>query len=164
MATETSAGATTAPAATERNPYVDWLRAFSLIVVVIWHWVFTIVQWDKDGPHPTSPLQFTHGFWILTWLLQVMPLFFYIGGHVHLLSWQRASAKGVRLGSFVWRRIRQLAVPGAALLGTWVVLGTLVGWYFNLHFMGLTVRLIVSPLWFLGVYLGLIALLPAALW
>jgi peptidoglycan/LPS O-acetylase OafA/YrhL len=77
-----------------RNAYVDWLRALSLIVVVLWHWAFTIVIWHPDGPHATSPLRFTQGFWIVTWLFQVMPLFFYIGGYVHLRSWERARAGG----------------------------------------------------------------------
>jgi hypothetical protein len=147
---------------TGRNAYVDWLRAFSLIVVVLWHWAFTIIRWHADGPHATSPLQFTKGFWIFTWLLQVMPLFFYIGGHVHLLSWERARDKGAK--AFVWRRLRQLAVPALLLLGTWIALGALARWYFNWHWVGRAVRLVVSPLWFLGVYLGLIALLPVALW
>src|SRR5262245_56090930 len=76
---------------TLRNSYVDWLRALSLIIVVLWHWAFTILRWDPaTGPHATSPLGFLHGFWLLTWLFQVMPLFFYIGGYVHLRSWERS--------------------------------------------------------------------------
>ena len=75
----------------QRNPYVDWLRAFSLIVVVLWHWAFTILSWNPEtGPHATSPLGFMKGFWLATWLFQVMPLFFYIGGYVHLRSWEKA--------------------------------------------------------------------------
>lgn len=148
----------------ERDAYVDWLRAFSLLVVVVWHWAFTLLYWADDGPRATSPLGFLAGFWVLTWLLQVMPLFFYIGGYAHLRAWERARARGVGIGRFVARRLRQLAVPGAALLLTWVVLGTLVGWYFDLAWMGRAVLLVVSPLWFLAVYLMLVALLPAALW
>ena len=83
-----------------RDKYVDWLRALSLIVVVVWHWAFTILQWTPSGPEPTSPLGFTSGLWILTWLLQVLPLFFYVGGHVHLLSWERAQARGEGVGRF----------------------------------------------------------------
>jgi len=30
-----------------RDRYVDWLRALSLVVVVIWHWAFTIVDWRR---------------------------------------------------------------------------------------------------------------------
>src|SRR5829696_2637356 len=86
--------------ATKRDAYVDFLRAASLIVVVIWHWAFTILSWHADGPHATSPLGFTKGFWLVTWLFQVMPLFFYIGGYVHLRSWERARERGVRLASF----------------------------------------------------------------
>lgn len=149
---------------TGRNPYVDWLRAFSLIVVVLWHWAFTILQWRANGPHATSPLGFTKGFWALTWLFQVMPLFFYIGGYVHLRSWQRARERGVGLGRFVLRRLRQLAVPGTLLVLTWTALGTFIGWYFNLDGAGRLVKLVVSPLWFLAVYLMLIALLPVSLW
>jgi peptidoglycan/LPS O-acetylase OafA/YrhL len=157
---------TAAPEAAERgrDAYIDWLRALSLIVVVLWHWAFTIIQWDHDGPHATSPLGFTKGFWIVTWLFQVMPLFFYIGGYVHLRSWERARTRGVGLASFVTRRLRQLAVPGGALLATWVVLGAVLSSTIGGTWIKNTVKLVVSPLWFLAVYLGLIALLPIALW
>jgi len=147
-----------------RLAYVDWLRATSLIIVVIWHWAFTLLVWLPDGPRATSPLKFFDGLWLLTWLFQVMPLFFYIGGFVHLVSWQRAQAKGTGLGPFIWRRIKQLLVPALALLLGWVVLGLLVTWYFDWGGMYRVVRLVVSPLWFLGVYLMLVALLPISLW
>jgi len=149
----------------KRNAYVDWLRAMSLLVVVMWHWAFTIIRWNPvDGPHATSPLRFTSGIWIFTWLLQVMPLFFYIGGHVHLRAWERASARGETLFHLVRRRIRKLAIPAGALLLTWVALGAVVAKLFEYAWVGRVVRLVVSPLWFLGVYMMLIALLPAALW
>ncbi|MFF5109688.1 acyltransferase [Streptosporangium sp. NPDC000509] len=147
-----------------RDRYVDWLRALSLIVVVVWHWAFTILQWGPDGPSPTSPLGFTSGLWILTWLLQVLPLFFYVGGYVHLLSWNRACERGVGIGTFVWRRIRSLAIPALALAGTWIVFGVIVTWAFGIEWMGRVVLLVISPLWFIGVYLVLIALLPISLW
>jgi hypothetical protein len=147
-----------------RNAYVDLLRGMSLIVVVVWHWAFTVLYWSPDGPRATSPLGFFNGLWLLTWLFQVMPLFFYVGGYVHLRSWERAQTNGVRLGPFVFRRLRQLAVPGLALLVGWIVLGAIVSWYLEWDGVFRIVRLVVSPLWFLAVYLMLIALLPAALW
>ena len=81
----------------ERDTYIDFLRAFSLLVVVAWHWVFTIVIWKDDGPHATNPIGFTTGLWAATWLLQVMPLFFYVGGYSHLVAWERARSRGERL-------------------------------------------------------------------
>ncbi|GAA4050616.1 acyltransferase family protein [Nonomuraea soli] len=149
---------------TPRDPYVDWLRALSLIVVVVWHWAFTILQWTPEGPMPTSPLGFTSGLWILTWLLQVLPLFFYVGGYVHLLSWDRACARGVGIGSFVWRRIRALAVPALVLSAAWITIGVIVTIVFDVTWMPLVVLLILSPLWFMAVYIALVALLPVALW
>ena len=54
-----------------RDKYIDFLRAFSLLVVVAWHWVFTIVIWHDDGPHTTSPIGFTTGLWTATALATV---------------------------------------------------------------------------------------------
>ena len=108
---------------TERNYYIDFLRAFSLLVVVAWHWVFTIVLWQDDGPHATSPIGFTTGLWMATWLLQVMPLFFYVGGYSHLVAWQKARSSGESIWSFVWRRVRRLAIPALALVIVWIGAG-----------------------------------------
>ncbi|WP_027346009.1 acyltransferase family protein [Hamadaea tsunoensis] len=150
-----------------RDSYVDFLRAASLIVVVLWHWAFTILTWVDNGPdagpHATSPLGFTHGFWLATWLFQVMPLFFYVGGFVHLRSWERARRRGDTLGHFVYQRIRRLAIPAAVVLMAWIAVGTVLGAYFHLVGIGRAVTLIVSPLWFLAVYLMLVLLLPASI-
>lgn len=159
-------GAETVPRAGggRRDRYVDWLRAISLTVVVLWHWAFTILRWGTDGPSPTSPLGFTSGLWILTWLFQVLPIFFYVGGYVHLLSWNRACERGIGIGSFVWRRIRSLSIPTLALAGAWVAVGGIVRWVFEIDWIDRVVLLVLSPLWFIGVYLMLIALLPVMLW
>lgn len=161
-------GVDTAPvvaaAPPQRDSYIDFMRAFSLLVVVAWHWVFTIVVWKDDGPHATNPIGFTTGLWAATWLLQVMPLFFYVGGYSHLVAWRRAKAKGQPLNQFVLRRLRGLAVPALTLLGVWIALGIALGAIFDLQWIGKAVLLVVSPLWFMGVYLMLIALLPVFLW
>ena len=152
-----------APAGT-RDTYIDFLRAFSLLVVVAWHWMFTIVIWRDDGPHATNPIGFTTGLWAVTWLLQVMPLFFYVGGYSHLVAWRSAQHDGQRLSSFVFRRMKRLAVPALALLAVWTGAGIALGIVFDLEWIGRAVLLVVSPLWFMGVYLMLVALLPLFLW
>ena len=148
----------------ERNPYADFLRAFSLLVVILWHWCFTILVWGDQGPSATSPLGFTSGLWIVTWLLQVMPLFFYIGAYVHLKSWERASARGERIWHFALRQAKSLAIPSAALLVTWVILGVIVGIVFDVSWMGQAVLMVVSPLWFVGAYLLFVCLMPITVW
>ncbi|TNC25743.1 acyltransferase family protein [Amycolatopsis alkalitolerans] len=153
---------TTEPAA--REPYVDFLRAVSLLVVVLWHWAFTILRWAPTGPQPTSPLGFFSGLWIFTWLLQVLPVFFFVGGHVHLVSWEHAQARGEHVVPYLWRHVKQLLVPAAALILTWAVLGFVLGLVFDLQWIRGAVILIISPLWFLGVYVALLLLLPVSAW
>lgn len=148
----------------KREVYVDWLRAVSLLVVVLWHWAFTILRWSPAGPSPTNPLGFFSGLWIFTWLLQVMPLFFYVGGYVHLVSWEHARENDISLGRYIYSHVKQLIVPAAALVGTWVVLGVVLGSLFDVAWMRNAVMLVISPLWFLAVYVVLIAALPVSLW
>ncbi|MFR9802883.1 acyltransferase family protein [Pseudonocardia sp. RS010] len=143
-----------------RNAYVDFLRAFSILVVVLWHWAFTILVWGPDGPTATNPIGFFSGLWVLTWLFQVLPLFFFVGGYVHLLAWHRARARGEHLGHFVWRNLRKLAVPALVLGTVWLGLGLGLSAAFDLHWLLRAVLLVISPLWFIGVYLLLIALIP----
>jgi hypothetical protein len=66
------------PGASGRDPFIDFVRAFSLLIVVLWHWVFTILLWNPDGPHASNPIGFTRGLFLVTWLFQVMPLFFFV--------------------------------------------------------------------------------------
>jgi Acyltransferase family len=155
---------TGAPRAGERDPFVDFVRAFSLIVVVVWHWAFTIIIWRDDGPHATNPIGFTHGLWLLTWLFQVLPLFFYIGGYSDLRAWERAQAEGRGIWSLVSTRLQRLAIPSLSLLAVWVVLGAVLGAVFNIEWVWRAVLLVVSPLWYVAVYLVLVLLLPVALW
>ena len=66
--------------------YVDFLRALSLVVVVIWHWGFTILEVTPTTVSPNSPIGTTFGMWAITWVLQVMPVFFFVGGYTHRLA------------------------------------------------------------------------------
>ncbi len=79
-----------------RDRYVDFLRAFSILVVVVWHWVFTVVWWADDGPHASNPIGSTFGLWFVTWFLQVLPLFFFVGGYATLQGWNRSASGACR--------------------------------------------------------------------
>ena len=146
-----------------RDPYVDLLRALSLCVVVLWHWGFTIIQWTPEGPKPTSPLQFTYGLWPLTWLLQVLPLFFFVGGYAHLRVWDKVRANGGGYGVFVAGRVRRLLLPTLALVALWLVVFEVARFIWDPPWMWRAVILILSPLWFIVVYLGLVLIAPMML-
>ena len=148
-----------------RDPFVDFVRAASLVVVVLWHWVFTVVLWQSDGPHTSNPIGFTSGLFLATWLLQVMPLFFFVGGWAHTVAITRFVADG--RGS-VWRftlqRIGSLGRPAVALAIAWWFVGAVVAAAFDVSWTGRAVLLILSPLWFLAIYAVLVALLPVTTW
>lgn len=133
-------------------------------MVVAWHWVFTIIIWRDDGPHASNPLGFTKGLWIFTWTLQVMPMFFYVGGYGHLRSWEKAQAEGRSIWELVGARAKRLAIPALALLGVWIAIGIVLSVTLGGPWVWRAVTLVVSPLWFMAVYLMLVLLLPIALW
>ena len=140
-----------------RDVFIDTVRALSLFVVVMWHWVFTSITWASDGPHASNPIGVTRGLWAATWLLQVMPAFFFAGGYVHKLGWRGPEGQW----SWVARRLKRLWAPALAL----VVVGVAI-WLAarqiapDAHWVGGGVILVLSPLWFLIVYAMLVATAP----
>jgi len=146
-----------------RDRFIDFIRAFSLLVVVAWHWVFTIIVWRADGPHATNPIGFTRGLFIATWLLQVMPLFFLVGGFAHKEAFAARQRRGqASPWSFAFSRFLSLARPAVILAGAWWLAGTLYVSFAggDADGVGRSVTLVISPLWFLAVYLVLILLFP----
>jgi hypothetical protein len=148
------------PATTARDRYVDLLRAGSLLVVVAWHWVFTVVVWKADGPHASNPLGATRGLWLLTWLLQVMPVFFWVGGFVHAGTYARSRS----YGAFLRKRLGRLVVPAMVAIAAVGALGLAAAQLFPGAVVARAVVLVLSPLWFLGVYVLLVLATPVAAW
>jgi len=153
-------GAEGAAGGSARDEFIDLCRAVSLLVVVLWHWVFTIVVWRASGPSADSPLGFTRNLWILTWVLQVMPVFFFVGGYAHMQLWLKVRGSAT---SFMLGRMRRLLVPSLALLGVWAAIAAVAEGVFHVYWFGRAALLIVSPLWFIAVYLALVLLTPLAI-
>ncbi len=145
-----------------RDRTVDLLRAGAIAVVVLWHWVFSITHRDEAGAFSMpNPLAGVPGSWALTWLLQVMPLFFVIGGYADLAAWTSVERRGDGALAFLRGRARRLFLPPAAMVAAWT--GVEAGRV--LLFPGarsvLTWGVVVFvPLWFLAVYAAATALVP----
>jgi fucose 4-O-acetylase-like acetyltransferase len=148
-----------------RDRYVDFLRALSIAVVVFGHWLVVIVYlrgWELSG---ASALDEVPAARVLTWVLQVMPLFFFVGGFSNLTSWRATKRKGGDYFTFVSSRVDRLMRPCAVFIGVWLAFAAGL----NLIAPDLAGRLepalaiIAKPLWFIAVYLIVIALAPAML-
>ncbi|MGW1023577.1 acyltransferase family protein [Streptomyces sp. NPDC002577] len=145
-----------------RDRYVDFLRAWAIMLVVLGHWLITALVREPGGkiaaPELLATVPWTQ--W-LTLAFQIMPLFFLAGGHGAGGSWSRAMAAGDTAAGWLGRRALRLLLPagvysGLVLLAVGICsvagvdAGTLalVGWAMAMQF------------WFLPVYLLLSALTP----
>jgi len=145
----------------ERNRYVDFLRAFSILAVVVGHWLVA-APYMKDGVveggHLLGILPWAQ--W-LTWGFQVMPLFFLVGGFSNGLSWAATRRKGGHFTAWFAARIRRLINPVLPLLLIWALVtlfGTQAG--IDRAVVRMAAQLALVPVWFLAVYLIVTALTP----
>jgi peptidoglycan/LPS O-acetylase OafA/YrhL len=144
-----------------RNRYVDFLRAFSILAVVVGHWLVA-APYMKDGAveggHLLGILPWTQ--W-LTWGFQVMPLFFLVGGFSNGLSWAATQRQGGRFTTWFAARVRRLINPVLPLLLIWALVtlfGTQAG--IDRAVVKMAAQLALVPVWFLAVYLIVTALTP----
>lgn len=149
----------------ERNRAVDAVRAASILVVVFGHWLMAAIK-VVDGELVTGHLlemaAWTHP---ATWLLQVMPIFFVVGGFANGVSWRSYRARGETYGGWLRSRIRRLIIPVLPLLVVW----TLGGWIglrlgLDWRMLQLASQVALVPTWFLAAYVVIVTLAPAALW
>jgi len=146
----------------ERNRVVDAARAASIVVVVIWHWSLSITHRDETGalvnPNPIDDIP---GAWLATWVLQVLPVFFVVGGYANGAAWTSARADGEGALAFVRRRTQRLLQPVLAFVVVWVAIDLTARRWLDGYRPALDQFAIVfNPLWFIGAYLIVVALVP----
>ena len=146
-----------------RDPAVDAARTGCLLAVVLVHLLMVTVTADPVTGGPTTVMVPTlqPWYWWASWILQVMPLFFVVGGHASVLSWRRHAARGGSAAGWVRVRALRLLEPAAVL---WLVLA--LGCAIALavgappDLLLAVVQGVGMPLWFLAAYLACQALLP----
>jgi fucose 4-O-acetylase-like acetyltransferase len=145
----------------KRNRYVDFLRALSILAVVVGHWLVA-APYMQDGAvvggHLLGILPWTQG---LTWLFQVMPLFFCVGGFSNGVSWAAIQRNGGSFSDWFGGRVQRLINPVMPLFLAWSVFalaGTALG--VEREVVKLAAQLALIPVWFLAVYLIVSALVP----
>ena len=156
------APAAPAGARSARDTAVDAVRALLLGVVVLLHALMAGVSVAADGsPILRNAMEGWDGFAPLTWILQIMPLFFVLGGFASYTQWTRQRAKGATVGDYVAGRVRRLLIPAAgAIIAAAVLLAALVVAGVPADIVATAGFRIGQPFWFLGVYLGCSALVP----
>jgi len=163
--------------ASGRDRFVDVVRALATVAIVSVHWLMPEATWDGRHVHAGNAL--SHGAaWTVTWVLQLLGvLFFAAGAAAAYQSRRRASLRSTAAavarttsathphddGAAWWRvpvrSLRRVAGPVVAFAAAWALaamvlprLGVPDG------AVGFAVHLAPQLLWFLGVWLVLLAL------
>jgi hypothetical protein len=144
----------------DRNRAVDFYRAAAMAVVAVGHWLGMVVVLDDGELAGGNLLDFSPEYGWITWIGQVMPLFFFVGGFASATSLRSAERKGIAPADWIATRLRRMVTPAAVLAGLWaaclLVAGVLGG--FGIVAFGAAAAAI--PLWFLANYTIDTALAP----
>lgn len=144
-----------------RDRYVDFLRAASILVVVFGHWFIALIWWEGGRIGVHNAIGVTKGMWLGTWLLQVMPVFFFVGGFSNAKTYESGLDRGEGPGSFLRARATRLLKPTAVFLLVWVIVQAIL-WQMGAGGDSFPRggMLPFGPLWFLLVYLGVVVAVP----
>jgi len=145
-----------------RDRAIDFVRALSIIGVVVLHSLMVGVTLGPAGPVFFNAGESRSWFVVVSWLLQVMPLFFVIGGFAGVTALHRGRRRGEPDAAFVLARLHRLLVPAIAAVGAaGLLLAALIEAGVDLDLVETAGYRFGQPLWFLGVFLLCQALLPA---
>ena len=144
-----------------RNRYVDLLRAIAITCVVMGHWTMAAPYLSEGSPGIEHLLSIEPWTRWLTWLFQVMPVFFFVGGFSNGTSWESNQRKGKSFVEWFSSRLQRLLGPALVLIGFWTVAAAIA------HTAGVPAGMIKSgsqisliPTWFLAVYILVCMMVP----
>lgn len=153
-----------------RDRYVDFLRVASLGGVILGHFLMSVVDDRPEAVPAGQAFDFTNILAVeswtrpATWILQVMPIFFVVGGFAHAVSWRSLTRRGGGYADFVRARIGRLVTPALVFAAIGMAVGVVIE-------LGLGETTDYAPvlqvagqlLWFIGIYLIVAGLAPPML-
>ncbi|NHO84060.1 acyltransferase [Micromonospora sp. CMU55-4] len=144
-----------------RERYIDLLRALAITMVVLGHWGVTVIGYDNGRPAGHSALADLRWAWPLTWVAQVMPVFFLVGGYANAASLTSRRRRGGSATGWLVDRSARLIRPTTVLL---LVLAAGAGIATLRGADAAQAREVIwfatIPLWFLVAYVAVVALTP----
>ncbi|MFD9187418.1 acyltransferase [Streptomyces phaeochromogenes] len=143
-----------------RDRAIDGLRALALLAVPTGHWLLGGFTLDTGGGlHNASPLATFGALAPVGWFLQMLGIFFLVGGYSSYLSYRRCKGSA---REWITGRLTRLGRPVLGVTAVWALL--LPTLHYGLGVPTATLHtastLVVQPLWFVGVYAVITALTP----
>ncbi|WP_078353258.1 acyltransferase family protein [Mycobacteroides chelonae] len=145
-----------AATAATRDRALDVIRIVSLVGVVLGHTVMAVSAIDNGVLLWGNLLNGRPVFQALTWVFQIMPLFFFAGVAASVGSWK----PGTSWGSWLMHRCTRLYRPVFYYLGFWAVALLMLRQILPLHVYEPVAGVSTQLLWFLGAYVLVLAAVP----
>ncbi|MDF2826536.1 MAG: acetyltransferase, partial [Mycobacterium sp.] len=140
----------------DRDRAIDVARLSALLVVMFGHCALLLATVDDDGVHIGNLLGAVPAIAPVTWLVQIMPLFFLAGGAAGAYGWHQGSS----WGTWLVTRAQRLCRPVFWYLAFWVAALMVARLILGPRSADALGRESVALLWFLGVYLVVLAFVP----
>jgi hypothetical protein len=134
------------------------VRAIAILVVVAGHGFLAVVSWRNGVPRAGNVLAGYPNGQLITWLFQVMPLFFFAGGYSNSISWEHRGERDY--AQWMWARTRRLLRPLWGYLAVMLPVALIVGALAPVKVSSPLLIIATQLLWFLGIYLVITALTP----
>ncbi|OAN43380.1 acyltransferase family protein [Microbacterium sp. H83] len=146
-----------------RDLTLDLARVSCVLLVVFVHILFTGVGRLPDGSLLIErTVEAQPWFTAASWIANIMPLFFVVGGYASRAGWRSAVTRGDSVDDFVRVRLLRLARPALpVLLFFSVALGVTRLLGVDPALVDVVAIGVGSPLWFLAAYMIVQALAPA---
>ncbi|TDL06557.1 acyltransferase [Mycolicibacterium obuense] len=140
----------------ERDRAIDVIRITALAGVVVGHTVMATSTIRDDVFVWTNLLSVSPVFQALTWVFQIMPLFFFAGVAASVQTW----TPGTSWGGWLMRRCTRLYRPVFSYLAFWGVTLAVAKQVLPVHVYEPVAGISIQLLWFLGAYVLVLATVP----
>ena len=140
----------------ERDRAIDVIRITALAGVVVGHTVMATSTIRDDVFVWTNLLSVSPVFQALTWVFQIMPLFFFAGVAASVQTW----TPGMSWGGWLMRRCTRLYRPVFSYLAFWGVTLAVAKQVLPVHVYEPVAGISIQLLWFLGAYVLVLATVP----
>ena len=144
-----------------RNRTADFFRAAAITTVVTGHWLVSVPQFSNGELKFTELLVLQPWIQYLTWFVQVMPIFFFVGGFSNAASWSSANSDPAKRRAWLSGRLKRLLLPITPLVLFWAVFAGVAGYAgIDPDLISLTAAAAMIPVWFLAVYIMVMVVVP----
>jgi hypothetical protein len=130
---------------------------------VFGHWIVSVPRLAGVDLKFTELLFLQPWTQYATWFVQVMPIFFFVGGFSNAASWRSAQSDPAKRRAWQATRLKRLLLPITPLILLWTIVAGVTG-YIGLEadIIRNVTRAALIPVWFLAVYIMVTVAVPVS--